>query len=122
MLGNDAFTEMYFETESGNEYKVFRGRDGRWLMMDARVNQGKRPEEMKGTVLSEEDLEKGVLRVGKSFEYGKGGRTTVITKITAVNGNRMYSPDYLKDYTEGNVSNVRQEFAKRLAPQEKKGK
>lgn len=119
MLGNDAFTEIYFETISGNLYKIYPTRDGRWAMVDARSNRGK-GQEAKGVDLAEEDLQKGVLRVGKSFGYGKGGRTTEIAKITCVSGNRVYDAEYLKKYTVGNTSNIRDRFKRIIMPPERR--
>src|SRR3989344_3744624 len=57
MLGNDAFTEIYFDTESGNSYKIYQERSpdkGRqWVLVDTRSNEGK-GRETKGVILSEE--------------------------------------------------------------------
>lgn len=146
MLGSDYSSEIYLETKSGNMYKIYKvpgrfalkeqfnpqtpqisfekskehGMRGKWVLMDALANQGKQPKEMEGAILSDKDLEKGVLHTGQPFNYGKDKRTETITKITGVIAHKIYRPDYLKEITGGVSSDVRQEFAERIMSQKKK--
>ncbi len=102
MLGNDAFTEIYFQTRSGSMYKIYKN-EGKFILLNAGTSQE--------IPLSEEDLEDGVLKVGMPFRYKKGN-TTMITKITCVNTNKI-------DLTQSHSTNIRKEFEEKLRAQEK---
>lgn len=112
--GSDVFTEVYIETSSGNEYLIFRPVDqneerlfNTWALTSLR-----RPGSL--ILLSEEDIKNGVLRTGRQYEYGKGGYTTAVTKITCVNTKKGYFPQPLMKMTGGKTSDIRNEFAKRF--------
>lgn len=109
MLGADAFTEIFINTESGNQYLIYRPvneygqRVGNWLLLNAK--------NLSPQVLSELEMKNGVLKVGEPFTYGCGGRTTPVTRITCVNTQRKYFPGYFGKDTE--ESDIRNEFAKK---------
>ncbi|MFA7170379.1 MAG: hypothetical protein WC180_00130 [Candidatus Paceibacterota bacterium] len=111
MLGSDAFTEVYFETTSGNEYLIFRpvDRNGEIIFNKWSLTNLRKPWDV--VLLSEEDIKNGVLRTGQRFDYGRG-HTTVITKITCVNTQRNYSSLSLMKMTGGETSDIRNEFAR----------
>jgi hypothetical protein len=111
MLGSDAFTEVYFRTSSGNQYAICRMKNQfeqptrEWFLINARNS--------KAVILAEETIEFGVLEVGMSFFYHNNsirGNTSDISEIICVNTQKEYAPDYLKKITDGNTSNVRQDF------------
>lgn len=120
MVGNDALTEVYIETEDGNIYRIFPDRDRRYVLIDARANE-RMGRNAKAIPLSEEVLEKSVLQVGHRFEYRKGDRTARITKLTAVNGRRMYVEEWLTKYTNSLSSDVRRRFNRILEPDKPMG-
>jgi len=109
MLGADAFTEVYFQTESGNEYLIYcpmneyEQRTHDWFLLNA----GK----LSRIPLSRKEIEKGILKIGESFSYGKGGITTPVTKITCVNTHRRYSSSCFNGAEE---SDIRNQFAKKV--------
>ena len=94
MIGGDAFTEVYFTTNSGNIYRIGtacgRGNRGGWQysVMNANLQRGKATlaEE---SILSHEEALSLVLRVGSPLMWS-GGNTTAITSILAVNAARCY--------------------------------
>lgn len=107
MLGNDAFSEVYFKTESGNMYLIhefpneFGGR-GNWVLRNT--------EDWKKVItLFEQDIEDGQLETGKPFEYGLGGHTTIVTQIICVNTRKEYILRAFQD----NECDVRNDFAKK---------
>lgn len=110
MIGNDAFTEIYMETAPGNVYRLQESRDGSWWIVSMRENAGK-GRGAKGYKLTEAELETGLLKVGQPFTFGQGGKTTEISKITAVAGNRVYQKEFLDKMTEGRSSNIRNRFS-----------
>src|SRR6266446_3829376 len=67
MLGNDAFTEIYFQTRSGNTYKIYKKLDGRFMLLNAST--------ISETSLSEEDLENSIIKIGMPFKYGNSGKS-----------------------------------------------
>lgn len=109
MFGNDAFSEVYFKTESGNMYLIHEqttkfGQKGPWELRTARD-----PSEV--YVFSSQEIRNGnlVLAVGQSFFYGRTGVTTGITQIVCVNTRRRYFPGAIG----GGSLNIRSEFAKK---------
>lgn len=116
-LGNDDFTEAYFTTTSGNTYRIQMCEDvsnnyGKWTMVSLRDNLGLgRTKQLVSHVFSEEEMRNAILKVGEHFFYGKGGETTTITAILAVNASRCY----LANPTDSKlVSDIRTEFLLRM--------
>lgn len=115
--GSDSFTEVHFETVSGNLYTIYKSGDGGLVLADGRASKGKGS--FIGSPLTEEDIKNGILKIGKSFTYGKSGTTSEISKIIAVNASRHYYPDDLKQMTEG-VSDIRDRVRENMKPEQKK--
>jgi len=100
-MGGDAFTEVYFATDSGNLYAVWRdARSGDCHMADARSNWN-RGASLTGNTLPEEQVAAMRLQVGQPLDYGGGRHTSSVARILCVNGGRRYDPDYLADITDG---------------------
>lgn len=107
MSGNDAFSEVYFKTESGNMYLIHEfsdpfGRKGDWVLRNVKDIK-------EVVILSEPDIEDGQLETGKPFEYGFGGHTTIVTQIICVNTRKEYILRAFQD----NECDVRSDFAKK---------
>ena len=127
MLGGDKFDEVYLETSSGNIYCIRnfvpKGIDedepyGVWLV-DVRSNAGRDVQKngLLATMLTNQEIARGILKVGSTFEYGQGGRTTEIKKITCVQTRRIYDPDSLREMTpSGRTSDIRSRIAKAIEP------
>lgn len=112
-LGNDAFTEVYFTTESGNLYKIWQtetesGKGDKWMIANVRENKSAgRTGKVRGYAFADEEIRKATLEVGKSFRYGDVGVTTRVKAILAVNASRCYtSPPTSTDM----VCDIRNEF------------
>ena len=113
-LGNDAFTEVYFTTGSGNLYRIAQNDEDRaWHLSDVNSNRKAHVdvlEKIKFYALTPDEAQNMVLKVGQAISYGKGGRSTSITGILAVNASRCYSRPQNPDL----VSNIREEFHHRI--------
>lgn len=108
-LGNDAFTEVYFTTESGNVYRIsqpkngFGGHEPYWCMVSI-------SHKASGAYrMSDVEITVGVLEVGKPFRYGPGWSSKV-QAILCVNASRCYG----KVNAEF-VSDIRNEFNRMVA-------
>ena len=106
-LGNDAFTEVYFTTESGNVYRIsqpksgFSGHKQHWSLFNLRMK-----DEYQFTPA---EITKGSLEAGEPFRYGFPGATSNIQAILCVNASRCYG----KMNAEF-VSDIRHEFAEMM--------
>jgi len=116
MLGNDKFTEVLFETQSGNMYLIYRLPDHTFAIADAKSNTGKGLKQIKGSLLSDSEIANGVLEVGKNFHFGKGWQTSPISKITCINGNKIYDETRIHELTGGKNSDARDKFKNRIKP------
>ena len=98
-LGNDAFTCIVFTTSSGNVYHIWQPDEGdrTWLMANLHDNLGRGRKNIVGYRFPAAEALKVVLRVGSVFRYGDVGRTTTVTAILAVNGNRCYQTAQAKN-------------------------
>lgn len=117
-LGNDAFTEVYFTTVTGNLYKIWKredssGKPGHWAIANARTNAGKKPEDsVLGYPFPQEEIDAAVVTVGQPFKYGRDGVTSIVSAILAVNALRCYARDQNPaDYE----SDIRNEFLRIVA-------
>lgn len=82
------FTDIYFMTISGNIYKIFNKIDSvlqsdNWFM----VNKNN-PDFIH--VLEHEEIQTGVIRLNKSFYYGRYYLTTPVTEIVCLDRNKCY--------------------------------
>lgn len=88
MLGGDAFTEVYFKTESGNIYKFFREKDEyghptKWaLVKKDNLNTKYYP--------TDAEMYYGFLQLQEQFYYGTGGYSSKVVEIICVNSSRVY--------------------------------
>lgn len=113
-LGNDRFTEIYIETKSGNQYAIYWDKNSKnFVLVNSRENEVK-GKKLTGTILSETDINNAQLQIGKQFRYSSNGITTEITKITAINTNRIYDQEYLRKATNSVSNNSRKQFWDRI--------
>lgn len=105
LVGGDRFNEIFFETESGDLYHI-QQINGRWTLSkkSAEPNQPQ-----KDIMLTEDELEQGVIAVGEPFEFGLTVTPRVI-HITAVNTKRIYPPKALQDLTGGVTGDLVERF------------
>jgi len=107
--GNDAFTGVYFTTESGNIYRIsqpenrFGGREPYWCVISVNYKTSGMYK------FADVELMAGVLEVGKPFRYGTGWSSN-IQAILCVNANRCYGK-VNADF----VSDIRNEFLRLVA-------
>lgn len=100
-MGNDRFTEVYLETESGNIYALrqlkspdfshtgdleISNKQEKWYLYNGKEHKNRGRESFD----PKKDLKDPLIKIGEPFKYGEGGTTTRITKITAVAGDRIY--------------------------------
>ena len=109
------FEQIYFRTESGNLYSIQLSKEvGEWTIANStngRVD-----------ILTLQDLEEGILELGKPFVYGNNATTSNVTQIVALSGSYFYvgTPD-LKTVMElaikhssGNISFIKEEFGEKF--------
>lgn len=120
-LGNDAFTELYVETESGNTYAILKedyihpetdAQHNQFLILNGREisdHAEKAKQSLPVKRLTSEDMEEGLLKVGESFRFS-GGNTSRVQKITCVNSNRYEHAEHLDQMTSGVSSSARSDF------------
>lgn len=106
MMGGDAFTELYFRTQSGNIYHIVQergefGRKAGFVLRNARAKQD--------VPLDVQRLNDAEIEIGASFNYGSGG-TTPVVEIVPVNGSRCYVPQYLAKVTTDTKCPIRKDF------------
>lgn len=68
-------------TKSGNEYRIFLTSDGKIFVFDRKSNLNKKPEEHTGSYLDYSGGNDLVIKKGKSFSIGHGGKTSDIISI-----------------------------------------
>lgn len=83
-LGGYAYNQVYFETASGNVYRIRRNQE-QLLLTDARGQQE--------CAIAPFDIENEILRIGRHFIYGNRV-TSKVTRIVAVM--ERYQPDLAK--------------------------
>ena len=106
-VGSSRTEEVYFDTSSGNCYKLFVVRDSSkrpYKQFFICSLSGSEPQR-----LSDTDIKKGELVVGRPFEYSdKKYNTSMVHGILAVNITRGYSEEYFTYFKL--VSDIRKQF------------
>lgn len=120
VLGSDRLSTVIFETATGNIYSIYQdARSSDYVIIDARSNQGK-GKAARGTLLHDQDLQGKSIRLGEPFAYGGMAHTSPIIKIIGIS-DRVYTPEYLAETTEGESSDLRERFRQQLQPKERQG-
>lgn len=96
MLGGDAFTEVYFRTESGNVYRLDRNGE--------LVNSGESREKgaWASAKLDPDELKAQSLVVGEVSPFSRGWWTTRVVEIVPTNY-RIYTQDYVKGMKRNSI-------------------
>lgn len=106
-LGNDAFTEVYFTTRTGNLYRIGRKMSDDASPMDCiltDVNSFEGQPINSGYLFTEEELRHGILTVGNTFLFNLGyTHSSAVTAILAVNMNRCCAEAAFDTDLESNI-------------------
>lgn len=119
-LGGDRFTEVYFETNSGNTYcirnRAYHGfyDGGEWELLNLGIH-ARKGRHVRGYAFSKEEIEEETLVVGQPFIFGRSGTTTRVLRITCVNYDRIYDAQALQEMTGGATTDIREHFWQAIA-------
>jgi len=108
---------VYFETQSGNIYKIYQVKHRMLGVIDARSNRGAKASLM-GHTLSSGEISQSCIRVGSRFVIGNKVASTVVVKIIAVTGKHFttgepeesLSKSIADHETSGNMSDIGRRF------------
>lgn len=105
---DENYDEVYFETESGNIYAIWRLPNGQYGLANAESNRGK-GSDLRGQTLDTADLEQLILERGKPFIY-KSSSSTIIKSIIGLRSQNISQSSEGSSQTRPKQSDIRQRF------------